>query len=179
MGFIITIENLPEFLQTGQRVQDEVGVGCFNAVRSGSSEGIAHMLAVRKWKDVTGETRRTLRGSLTASNAFGAEGVMECASEIASYLDSGTVPHTIVPRSVSGKPRAKKVVGGRSLPDVGTHRVMLRWYDGGGNPVFAREVHHPGTRGDGFFGAGVQKCERVMIREIELGVVRCQAILDS
>ena len=60
----------------------------------------------------------------------------------------------------------------------GTHRVALRWYEGD-QPVFARMVHVSGIEADGFMGRGVQKCERVIEREVEVGVESAQRILDS
>jgi hypothetical protein len=154
----VEITNLPEFARTYNRAVAEMGRACYLGVRDGCREGVAEMLATRTWKDKTGVTRGETRGYVTEHlGDEGAKGVMECAVPHASYLDSGTAPHAIVAR------RAK----------------ALRWYDSGGNPVFRKSVQHPGTRGDGFFGRGVQKCERVMIREIELGIPRAQRILDG
>jgi len=137
------------------------------------------MLQVRTWKDRTGDTRKKIRTHPSAAPPRGAESIMEVAVDHASYLDTGTKPHIIRPRSLAGKPRAKKKISGKKVGDVGTHRVSLRWYSSGGQPIFAKEVHHPGTSGDNFFTKGVQKCERVMVSEIELGVERAQKILDE
>lgn len=176
------IENVPEFARTYNRAVAKVGEGCQIGTKLGCSEGIAEVLARRKWKDRTGEARKALRGYVTnLTSDEGAEGVMEWDVDYASYLDEGTVPHTIQPKAVRGSSKSSRAPGQtvRAQNDVGTTRVMLRWYDSGGDPVFRKVVHHPGTRGDGAFGAGVQKCERVMQREIELSIPRAQAVLDG
>jgi hypothetical protein len=46
----------------------------------------------------------------------------------ARYVLAGTKPHVIEARNAR----------------------VLRWTDAGGNPFFARRVHHPGTRPDPF-----------------------------
>lgn len=177
----VILENLPDVRRAFERARDMVSTGCVKAVTQGTAEGVAEMLAVRTWKDVSGKTRQATRGYLTTQSREGAEGIMECAVDNASYLDSGTVAHTIRPKAVRGSKKASRSPGQsvRARNDIGTTRVSLRWYDGGGQPVFRKEVHHPGTKGDGFFGKGVQKCERVMIREIESGVARAQVVLDA
>jgi len=149
-------ENLQEFGNAWARATDEVARGCQRGVRLGVDEGAREAIATRKWKDRTGEARRMTRGQVTQQTREGAEGVLESAVPYASYLDSGTVPHDIYPRRA----------------------LALRWYDAGGSPVFAKRVRHPGTRGDGYFGRAVQKAERVLIREIEIGVAKAQESLD-
>lgn len=176
----VAFPNLPDVLRAFSRATDQVGEGCRRGVTMGVREGVGEMLATKTWKDRTGNTRRATRGYVTVARREGAEGVMECLAETASWLDSGTVPHVIRPKEghrfvgplKEGQSRRKKT-------DIGTHRVALRWYDAGGSPVFRGVVHHPGTTGDGWFARGVQKCERVMIREIELGVVQAQRALDA
>lgn len=176
----VRLENLPDVLRCFERVKDEVGDGCRQAVDKGTREGAREMLATRRWKDRSGATRAATRGYLTVARREGAEGILECANITASWLDSGTVPHVIRPKEghrfigplKQGQSRRQK-------GDIGTHRVALRWYDAGGSPVFRGVVHHPGTTGDGFFQRGVQKCEQVMVHEIEASVARAQHILDA
>jgi hypothetical protein len=181
MRITTTIENLAEMLRAWGDVDQTVVAGSRAAVFKGCREGIDEMLRVRTWKDKTGKTRKAMRVTTAASPARGAEAFMEVASETASWLDSGTVPHIIRPKMHGGTKKAAKAQGRtvRGKQDVGTHRVSLRWYDGAGNAVFAKEVRHPGTKGDGFFGKGVIKCEAVMVREIEMAVDQGQKILDG
>lgn len=185
MHITCTIENLPEVERAWDRAHEEVGRGCYLAVKLGTQEAAAEALHVRHWKDRTGDSRKKVRGYVTASgrtgDGYNAEGTFEAAFEHASYLDSGTIAHFIRPKAWGGTKKAAKAQGRtvRGPTDIGTHRVALRWYDAGGNPVFRREVFHPGTKGDGFFAKGVQKCERVMQREVELSVARAQGILDA
>lgn len=153
----LTFENLPEFQNCWARATDAGNLGIHAAVERGCKEGAEEAIQTRTWKDRSGDARKATRGFLETKSATAANGVIECAVAYASYLDSGTVPHEIRP----------------------VRAQALRWYDPPGEAHFAKVVHHPGTRGDGFFGKAVHKAERVMIREVELGVVRAQRILDT
>ncbi len=153
----IVFENLDAFRREWHRAELAIGEGTQRGVEFGVREGVEEAISTRKWKDRTGETLQRTRGYLEMKVEGGAVGVMECAVPHASFLDSGTAPHDIYPRYASA----------------------LRWYDEGGNPVFAQHVRHPGTKGDGFFGRAYLKCERVIIREVEIGVQKAQIILDS
>jgi hypothetical protein len=153
----IVFENLDAFRREWHQVELALSDGVQKGVEYGVKEGIDEALSTRRWKDRTGVTVSKTRGYLEMRVPGGAVGIMECDVPHASFLDQGTAPHDIYPRYASA----------------------LRWYDEGGNPVFAQHVHHPGTKGDGFFGRAYLKCERVIVREIELGVYRAQLILDS
>lgn len=155
--YSITIENEAEFRREWRRAEDAIGDGTVKGVDLGCKEGAAEALRARTWKDKTGEAARKTRGYLEFSVHGGAVGVIECAVPYASYLDSGTKPHEIWARKA----------------------LMLRWYDSGGTPVFAKMVHHPGTRGDGFMGKAYHQAERTVIREVEIGVAKAQHILDD
>ncbi len=66
-------------------------------------------------------------GRLAESIEFHLDGhtlIVAAHTPYAAYVELGTRPHVIMPRNA----------------------LALRWYDGGGFPVFARIVHHPGTR---------------------------------
>jgi hypothetical protein len=63
------------------------------------------------------------------------------------YVEEDTRAHWIRPKEgygFVGPLRAGQ--SRRAVTDIGTHRVALRWYDGG-KAVFARAVYHPGTSG--------------------------------
>ncbi len=139
------------------RASQEESRGCIRGVDMGCKEGAAHALAVRTWKDQTGDTRRSTKGYIVRQDPDGAEGVIVVGTKYSSFLDSGTKPHRIEIKNAKA----------------------LRWFDAGGTPRFAKSVMHPGTKGDGFFGAGVKKAERVVLREIELGNERAQGVLDE
>lgn len=175
----MTFSNLLDFIRELGSCVNEIRGGCKKGVTKGIADGVQVMLAGKRWKDRTGETRKATRSRLVLVTREGAEGIMECAIDRASYLNSGTVPHDIRPKEgykfigplKSGQSRRKKT-------DIGTHRVALRWYNAGGQPVFAAVVHHPGTKGDGFFDLGVERCKQVIIHEVNESVDRAQTILD-
>lgn len=50
--------------------------------------------------------------------------------------------------------------------------------DAAGHHHFAKQGHHPGTKGQPFMFLAYFKCERVMLPEIELGIDAAQGILD-
>lgn len=174
------IENLDEIRHALNASVMAIGHGTVNGVRLGVKEGIDEALRTRRWKDRTGNTAQKTRGYLTEQVEEGnARGVMECAMPHGSFLADGTPAHEIRPRAWS---RAAKVSQNQKLrvkSDVGTNRVALRWYDAGGDAHFARVIKHPGTKPDPFMANAYLKCERVCIREVELGVARAQAILDA
>ncbi|MEU5834468.1 hypothetical protein ABZ820_12460 [Streptomyces diacarni] len=64
----------------------------------------------------------------------GLQGIIVCDHPAVHYVLNGTRPHVIRPR------RAK----------------ALR-FDAGGRTVFAKVVHHPGTRANNFLGAAVRE----------------------
>jgi hypothetical protein len=63
----------------------------------------------------------------------------------AAYVEWETKPHLIRPRADRGA--ASVVETGNPRGTVQDGRAMLRFPGQGGGPQYAREVHHPGTRG--------------------------------
>lgn len=133
----------------------EIGLGVARGVQQGLSEGAKAAVTTGRWQDRTGRTRERTQGVVETITRNGAVGTLQSLVPHASYLEEGTGPHEI---------RAKQ--GG-----------VLRW-ESGGESRFARVVQHPGTKATGYMGAGLQKCERVILREIESSVDRAQSILD-
>jgi len=175
----LEIENETEFRHAWTQATEFVTRGMQTGVERGVKEGAEEALRVRTWKDRTGDTRRAIRGFLERKPTDTVDGILECAVAHASFLDEGTEAHEIRPKEGRGFVGPLQPGQSRRKPgDVGTHRVALRWYDGG-VVHFAKVVHHPGTKGDGFMAKAAQKVERVMIREIEVGVVNAQALFDD
>lgn len=96
---------------------------------------------VHSWQNRTGETLSTIEWAMVSSNA----GVLR-AGPNARRLNFGTQPHIIRPKEGHGF--VGPVLPGqtrRGKNDIGTHRVALRWQQGG-ETRFATLVHHPGTQ---------------------------------
>ena len=68
----------------------------------------------------TGQTRETVNSRETPYGF-----TVYSNSPIAKFLDQGTQPHIILPKTEGG---------------------VLRWFGPWGNPIFARSVKHPGTK---------------------------------
>lgn len=167
-------------------IDGELAAGCRAAVQAAVVEAPAEALSVRRWRNRTGEAERLTRGWITGLTTVGAEGVVASDAHYASYLDAGTRPHEIRPLNYhwgAGRyvvPRSR--VTGKKVRGVsfGAGRgKFLRFIGASGRVVFARVVKHPGTRGDGYMGAAYLKAERVMAREIDVGIARAQAVADG
>ena len=95
---------------------------------------------------------------------------------IAPHVEWNTKPHLIRPRadrapasvSVTGKPR-------RSGTDP---MASLMWLGAGGRPVFASEVHHPGTQGVHMMRDSLQEAESTWqaIGEAEMEVWAAETV---
>ena len=156
----------------------EMSRGVVLGVQRGVMEGADAALATGRWKDRSGETRRKTRGIVDVVVQNGAVGRLESLVPWASFLDAGTSPHEIRPKEGHGF--VGPLRGGqsrRTVTDIGTHRASLRWESAGGIR-FARVVHHPGTKATGYMAEGMRKCERVIVREVEIGVARAQSLLQ-
>lgn len=96
----------------------------------------------------TGNTGRTIRlaevTADTAKTVVGGAGV---------YLERGTRPHVIVPRKATVLAWAKGEAGGQFRRLSGRTRSGVAR----ANMIFARRVHHPGTKADPFMVPGAQK----------------------
>lgn len=164
---------------TFRAIVAELARGVVRGLVVGLREGGEAAVSTGRWKDRTGETRAKTKGVVDFTVQNGGAGELQSLVSHASYLEEGTRPHDIRPKAgyremgplLSGQSR-------RKVTDIGTHRVALRWYDGGGVVHFARVVHHPGTKATGYMAAGVHQLERTFIRELEVSVARAQDIAD-
>lgn len=120
-----------------------------------AQEGQARAMARRRYKDRSGQLTASAKVTSTTSET-GGEAEMVWSAPHASFVDEGTPPHDIRPR----------------------RRTYLKFDGGGGSPVFARVVRHPGTRPTGFAGDAAQTAERVLVREVEVGFRELEQILN-
>lgn len=169
----------------GRHIVQELWRGTRDAVVSACIEAPRYALEVRQWKDRTGEAARRTRGYITSLTDSGATGMVESDVHYASYLDAGTAPHEIKPLDYHwgdnrySHPTSR--VTGRRAENVtaGAGRGSFLRFMVGGRVVFARMVHHPGTRGDAYMGRAYLKAERVMLREVDEAVARAQRWADA
>jgi hypothetical protein len=125
------------------------------AVRLAIDEGVREAINTRRYQDQTGLLTSRISGYVEVSTPGGAAGYLGAFTKYASFVEGGTRPHEI-----RGNP-------------------LLTFKASNGQWVTTHLVHHPGTRPDGFVGRGFLKAERVILREVELGVAQLQHLLDS
>ena len=152
--------------------------GIRRGVKMAIDEGIAEAKSNHEYRDQTGTLTRSMRSRMGTSTRGGAEGYMVALAKHASYVERGTRPHDIRPKEGEGfKGPMRRGQSRRDSRDIGTHRVALRWTQGG-RVRFAKVVHHPGSRPYAVLGMGYLKAERVLQREIEIAQEKMAAIMN-
>jgi hypothetical protein len=125
------------------------------AVRLAVEEGASEALNTRHYKDQTGLLTSRIKGFVEVSTPGGAVGMLGAYTDYASFVDGGTRPHEI-----RGNP-------------------LLTFKTRDGRWVTTHLVQHPGTKADGFMGRAYLKAERVILREVEVGVARLEQFLEG
>ena len=154
--FTATVEGAEELAHDWVNVRAAVRGGMRRGVSLGVKEGAAEARALHRFKNRTGELERKTEGRVTGSSDTEHRGEIVAGTNYASFVEKGTRPHVILPKN--GK--------------------FLRWEQPQGDFHFARRVNHPGTTALPFMGIAFLCCERVMIREIEIGIAFAQTILN-
>ncbi len=173
-------DNMAELLRRAQGMADEITQGLLPVVQMTCLDGAEHAREVGQFKDVTGETRRSIRFRGAKRTERGAEGSFGTESANAARLEKGTAPHEIRPKFAGGDLQGptRRSQGRRAAGDIGTTRVALKW-TAGGQVHFARIVHHPGGRSFPFMGPAAIKAEAVLHMRTELLCERAIARLSK
>lgn len=153
--FTASVEGAEELAHAWVNVRAAIRGGMRHGVAMGVVEGAAAARAEHRFKNKTGRLEHSIQGRVTGSSDTEHRGEIVATMKYASFVEGGTKPHIIVARS------------------GGVLRFVI-----GGRTIFAKSVHHPGTQPLPFMGIAYLKCERVMIREIEIGIAYAQSILD-
>lgn len=108
----------------------------------------------------TGDTRRgiSVRPGGVPGNGFAATALS--ASPHGDFVENGTAPHIIVPRSA--KVLAFSGAGGRISQPGPNQRVPTR----GGATVFAMIVHHPGTPPRPWFAPEIERWPQMLAQSL-------------
>lgn len=146
-----------------------------SAVKVAAEEALAQAMGRRRFKSRTGNLVGKATAGPVTTDATGGESVMSWPVSYASFVDAGTAPHAIRPRLGAG-------VSGPAQPGQGRRsrgrgRAFLR-FEIGGRVIYARAVHHPGTRATGFAGDAAMTAERLVVREVEVGWRELEQILS-
>lgn len=134
-----------EFMRDVQAFTRDVQQGLETAVMHACQVG-ANEAKRGAFKDQSGAMRKRIHWRMIASSLAEATGEFVSPVEYSSFVEDGTKPHVIRPKMRGGSLQGPTRPGQsrRSDSDIGTHRVKLRWFEGG-QPRFARMVNHPGT----------------------------------
>lgn len=156
--FTVELEGESEIAAAWGTACNIVRQGASRGVRMGVQEGAHEAKTKHTFKNQSGDLERSIEGVALGSvnGGDGFQGVIRATANHASYVEYDTKPHTIVVRRA----------------------VWLHWEQPQGDVHFAKVVHHPGTKAQPFMHLAYFKCERVMIREIERGIVHAQGALD-
>lgn len=154
--FTATVEGAEELAHDWVNVRAAIRAGMRRGVSMGVKEGASEAKARHRFKNRTGALERSIVGEVTGSSDDEHRGQIAAWRKYASFVEEGTRPHVILPRNAK----------------------LLHWEEPQGDHHFARRVNHPGTTALPFMGIAYLRCERVMIREIEIGIAQAQAILN-
>jgi hypothetical protein len=170
-GFV-TIEGEPEFIAKLHAMTRLLVSMCPEAALAGAKAGVAKVASAPPFTSRTGKLAKG-RAKLLIALQDGAVAEMRWPAKYASFVDRGTEPHEIHPKlsgegPLRGKNTTVRAKDGhqfsrttqrrRSKNDVGTTRIALRWMGVGGTWIFARVVHHPGTKPADFSSVAQQAC---------------------
>lgn len=153
--FTVTLEGAEALAHDWVNVNAAVRAGMRRGVRMGCQEGALEARTKHTFTNRTGDLERSIVGEIVGSSETEHRGEIRAAKHYASFVDEGTRPHIITAKNAKA----------------------LRWEDAEG-VHFAKRVRHPGSRAKPFMHLAYYKAERVIIREIEIGVAQGQTILN-
>jgi len=153
------IDGILELERDFARVSQELSNIVRHAAITGAREGVAQAKARHRYKDQTGKLTKTAKAVSEVSTPGGATALMVWPMKYASFVENGTRRHNIP---------FEKTVGNPFLHFV--------WH---GVPVTFARVDHPGNKAYAFAGDAYLKAERVLWREVDLGISRSKTILSK
>lgn len=141
------------------------------AARVAAQEGAAQARASGRFKDRTGNLRGKIVARFVRGSGQSVTWQILAGASYSKFVNDGTRPHEIWPKAQNGySGPTRKGQSRRADNDVGVGRGhALRWVSGGQN-VFARMVHHPGTQPANYMSPAYFKAEAVLYREIYVGI---------
>jgi hypothetical protein len=179
----IDIEGIDELEKDLAFMKRETGRNAAKSITHGLYAGVRHAKANHPWKSrsALGAEFHTV-GVITQANDNGGDGWFGCTDEYASFLEYGTRAHEIHPKAGHGS--YGPLLNGqsrRAATDIGTHRVALRWYTSPATsegPIFARVVHHPGTKAMPWINPALKVIKKVTLEHVEKEHERVARELD-
>lgn len=153
--FDVTLEGEADVIRQWGQAYGALKNSMRYAVSKGTREGAREARAKHTFKNQTGDLEKSIDGFIVGWTESGLKitGVIRAAAKHASFVEYDTKPHEI----------------------VGNPFLTFVWK---GVPVSFRYVQHPGTKGQPFMHLAYYKAERVIIRELEIGIERMQEALN-
>ena len=145
-----------DYRQLVGRTLDTLEHGTEYAVESAAVEGAAAAKSAGSYQDRTGRLRAGITARFISSNGRSVTWEILSPAKYSVFVENPTKAHLIRARD-----------GG-----------FLAFPGSGVETVFAREVHHPGTRGYPFMGPGFQQAERTLYREMDVTMRRLERLWD-
>lgn len=138
------------------RSLDTLEHGTERAVEFAAVEGAEEARHAGRYQDRTGQLRAGIVAHFIKSDGRSVIWEILSPAKYSVFVENPTKAHII---------RAKD--GG-----------FLAFPGSGGEMVFAREVHHPGTPGFPFMGPGYQQAERTLYREFDIVLRNIERLWD-
>ena len=167
--------DLTEFDRCVGRTKRELAHQMTDGVTGAASKAVAHVKSRAPFRDRTGALRRGVHVERSHSGPRSAEAWFVSPQHYARYVEEGTRAHDIWPKAAHGTRKAHLRSGqsARDASDIGTHRIALRWYVGS-RPVFARMVHHRGSKPYPFMQPASVFAHQWLIEHFDRGFYRLQ-----
>lgn len=152
---VIDLEPIFQAEMEYERAAARLGELPGRAVRAATHEGHLEAINTRRYQDQTGRLTGSIKAVIDVIAPGAASGWIVARQYYASFVDAGTRPHRI-----EGNP-------------------FLTFKARDGSWVTVRAVNHPGTKPDGFMGRAYHKAERVLLREVEVGIAEFNRALEG
>lgn len=142
-------------------------------VKSANMEAAINKAVGKTLKTGAGYFRTTTRSWKTKvefriDGPDGGRGAVGTDNDIYGYVTHGTPPHLITPSSAS----VLAFPGGGQKPKTNPGILgSRRGSSGGGATVFARVVHHPGTKARGFEEAVAERLQSVLENNVTAAIL--------
>lgn len=164
--------DLSAYRKAARLTIEAIHTGVRDAVINAAEEGAEHAKIVGKFKDQTGNLRRSIKADPVSSNIVGAKWMIHSNMPYAAYVEYGTKTHEIWPKASHGLKGPTRNGQTRRATGKGPHEHIvgrgraLRWVNGG-KTFFAAHVSHTGSKSFPFMGPAYLKAEAVIYRELE------------
>lgn len=164
--------DISQFRELAERSRRAITLSIARGVGKAAAEGAVEA-KTGQFKDRTGRLRSEIKARFLRSDGMSVEWELLSPTPYAKFVEEGTRAHDIWPKAAHGLKGPLRNGQTRRATGKGPHEhivgrgTALRFMMGG-RWVFARMVHHKGSRPYPFMGLGYLKAERVLWREMAM-----------